>query len=160
MKELRLRREKSQPKTPSTDSIWDASSISEEIAAKKMKPEFDLAKNFSLARINSMSIDGTPQSVCRNTNENLDLTYVTDVLNNKIWMFAGFIHKGKNGMLKYIFMSLPPTFASTRTLGHRHCLLRTAIHLVTTQWQRHCHGQQSYLSIHADWEAARDNIRG
>ena len=92
---LRLRSEKSLPRqAPSNDSVWDNSSLNDEIALKKKKPEFDLSENCALARIRSLAIDGTPQAVCRNTNENLDLTYVTDVENNKIWMFVGYAHKG------------------------------------------------------------------
>lgn len=99
MEELRLQREKSRPKTPSTDSFWDSSSLSDEIAQKKTKPEYNLSKRCDLARIQSIAIKGTPQTVCRNTNENLDLTYVTDLEHNKIWMFAGFVHKGTSQFL-------------------------------------------------------------
>ena len=102
MEELRLAREKSLPKPPSTDSFWDSSSVSDEIAHKKTKPEYDLSQNCTLAKIRSLTIEGTPQSVCRNTNENLDLTYVTDIEGNKIWMFAGFVHTGNLNMKSWL----------------------------------------------------------
>ena len=78
----------------STDSNWEGDEDCGD-GNNKPSPPYDLSSaGYQLAAIKTFQLEGLPQSITRDPDANKDLTYVTDVTNNKILVFKGWQPKG------------------------------------------------------------------